>query len=305
MERSQLLYVVEVAKCGNITKAAEVLHLSQPSLSNQIINLEKELGISLFERTRKRVILTEAGEAFVMQATIVLNDLDLLRQNMEDYSLQKLGRLRLGMLSVMVPLGFPELIQAFSKLYPSIEISILESGSFELVNSTKKSEIDVALVIIPDINEVEDLYRIKIMESRLMAAINVNNVLTQNDSINLEMLGDQKLIMTTGNFNLQRLIQSRFVTMEVPYNISAVCNQVETCLALVDKGFGISFCSEDIVDYYKFPNVRYIPMESMPTRKIYMVYKKPLEYHPNLKSFVDFASKYYEIPNATISDMQS
>ena len=62
MERSRLIYVVTVAECGSVTRAAEKLHLSQPSLSNQIIHLEQELGIALFARVRKRVHLTEAGE---------------------------------------------------------------------------------------------------------------------------------------------------------------------------------------------------------------------------------------------------
>lgn len=66
MERSQLIYVVTVAECGSVTRAAEKLHLSQPSLSNQIIHLEQELGIALFARVRKRVHLTEAGEVFVL-----------------------------------------------------------------------------------------------------------------------------------------------------------------------------------------------------------------------------------------------
>ena len=75
MERSQLIYVVTVAECGSVTRAAEKLHLSQPSLSNQIIHLEQELGIALFARVRKRVHLTEAGEVFVRHAQRILNDM--------------------------------------------------------------------------------------------------------------------------------------------------------------------------------------------------------------------------------------
>lgn len=62
MEKNQLLYVLETARCGSVTRAAEKLHLSQPSLSNQIIQLEQELGIPLFERSHKRVTPTSAGE---------------------------------------------------------------------------------------------------------------------------------------------------------------------------------------------------------------------------------------------------
>lgn len=82
MERSQLIYVVTVAECGSVTRAAEKLHLSQPSLSNQIIHLEQELGIALFARVRKRVHLTEAGEVFVRHAQRILNDMQALAERM-------------------------------------------------------------------------------------------------------------------------------------------------------------------------------------------------------------------------------
>ena len=92
MERSQLIYVVTVAECGSVTRAAEKLHLSQPSLSNQIIHLEQELGIALFARVRKRVHLTEAGEVFVRHAQRILNDMQALAERMEDYAANRSGR---------------------------------------------------------------------------------------------------------------------------------------------------------------------------------------------------------------------
>ena len=94
MERSQLIYVVTVAECGSVTRAAEKLHLSQPSLSNQIIHLEQELGIALFARVRKRVHLTEAGEVFVRHAQRILNDMQALAERMEDYAANRSGEVR-------------------------------------------------------------------------------------------------------------------------------------------------------------------------------------------------------------------
>lgn len=126
MERSQLIYVVTVAECGSVTRAAEKLHLSQPSLSNQIIHLEQELGIALFARVRKRVHLTEAGEVFVRHAQRILNDMQALAERMEDYAANRSGRVRIGALPIMCALHIPELIGGFHSEYPSITLTLQE-----------------------------------------------------------------------------------------------------------------------------------------------------------------------------------
>jgi len=148
MERSQLIYVVTVAECGSVTRAAEKLHLSQPSLSNQIIHLEQELGIALFARVRKRVHLTEAGEVFVRHAQRILNDMQALAERMEDYAANRSGRVRIGALPIMCALHIPELIGGFHSEYPSITLTLQERGSAELLQALEQSEIDVAFAIL-------------------------------------------------------------------------------------------------------------------------------------------------------------
>lgn len=293
MERSQLKYVVEVAKWQNITRASEVLHISQPSLSNQILNLERELGVSLFERTRKRVHLTEAGESFVYQATKILNDMDYLKQSMMEYAQRKVGSIRVGALPVMVPLGIPEVLTAFAGQYPQLQVSLSEEGSFALIHKVMANELDASFVNLLDHNLEDDIYQIKLTESRFVAALNSTHPLAQCTELKLADLSEQPLIITSESFNMQRMILAELDHQSIPYRVTASCNQIESCFRLVDKGFGISFCSEEASEYYVYENVRYIPVQGIPSRALYLVYKKNPDYYPALQTFITFVQDWY------------
>lgn len=116
----QMKYLLAVARTGNITKAAQQLHISQPSLSNQIIALEKQLGISLLERRRKRVYLTDAGQYFATQSQKILNQEQNLEHTMEEFSQLKKGSLRLGCFLSFV-------LYLCQKLLPLFKKNILKS----------------------------------------------------------------------------------------------------------------------------------------------------------------------------------
>ena len=96
MQLHQMRYVLEAAKKKSFSAAAKSLYLSQPSLSQQILHLEKELGIALFERHSKSVSLTEAGEQFVASANRYTYRVDRLKENMEKFSLLEAGTLRIA-----------------------------------------------------------------------------------------------------------------------------------------------------------------------------------------------------------------
>ncbi|WP_036582431.1 LysR family transcriptional regulator, partial [Paenibacillus darwinianus] len=98
MELRQLQYVVQIAAEKNFSRAAEKLHIAQPSLSQQLSKLEKEIGVPLFRRTTNNVELTHAGVAFVTKAEAILDAVDQLRQEMDDLAHMRKGRLVVGCL---------------------------------------------------------------------------------------------------------------------------------------------------------------------------------------------------------------
>ena len=269
MERNQLKYVIEVARHENITHAAEVLHLAQPSLSNQILKLEQELGVSLFERSRKRVYLTEAGKNFVYQAKQILNSMEQLEKDMKDYAARRMGSIQIGALPTMVSLGIPDIITKFRDKYRTLEITLREMGSSKLYQSVQIGELD--------------------------AVINTANPLSKQKELSINSLKDQHIISSSSDFSFPSFYLTPLHQQNIPYMVSSICNQIESVFALVEKNFGITFCSKETSRHYPSKNIVYIPIRDMPSRKIYLIYKKSPEYHPTLQAFIDFVLKCYDI----------
>ena len=295
MERNQLRYVVETARYGNITKAAEALHISQPSLSAQIILLEKELGISLFERTKKRVYLTEAGEAFVHQAEQILNSMDSLKLTMNEYAEEKRGSLKIGLLPIMTPIGLVDMLAEFREEFPDFDLSVSEAGSRVLIEKTIQNETDAAIVIMRDTETVQDLHSVLLKESLFAAAVPSDHRLAVHKTLKTEDFYDEQLILPQGTFNLQNMILDRLNAKAIPYHLFVSCSQTETCFALASNHFGITFCSMEMAEHCQYKNLIFIPVEDIPLRKIWLVYKKTPEYHPALNEFINFVKDYFQM----------
>jgi len=289
MERNQLRYVVETAKAGNVTRAAENLHLTQPSLSNQIIALERELGIRLFERSRKSIHLTEAGKSFVYQAEKILNEFNELTGTMHEFANLNSGTLTIGLLSIAFQIGIIDMISDFSEEFPGIRIQILEQGSHALMESLKKGECDVVFAIVLEKTD-EKVQYINVEDSELGVIVPLTSDLSKKQIITTKDLTDQNLILSSDSFALHRIIERRLQEDGIHYYINAVFNQIETCFSLASRNFGITFSTRQFADYYHHDNLTYIPLAEMPTREVSMAYTKAPEYHPALNAFVEYIS---------------
>ena len=287
MEKNQLIYVVETARCGNITHAAEKLHLSQPSLSNQIIQLERELGIPLFERCHKRVRPTPAGEVFVREAELILQNMSRLKNLMEEYAEQTRGSLRLGALSIMCSLGIPEMISTFKQNHPGLEIYLTESGSAALIQDVQENRLDAAFVILRSESSLEEGFSaVPLWKSETFVAMPAAWCDENSSSITLEQLARYPLIITESRFNMNKMILSQLDAAGLRYNVSSTCNQIDSCLSLVSKEMGVTFCSGETATYYHHDNVRLLSFSPPIRRTIYFVYRKNPAYYPILRLFL-------------------
>ncbi|MFF1956796.1 LysR family transcriptional regulator [Streptomyces sp. NPDC058220] len=149
MQFQQLLYFVAVAETRHFTRAAERVHVSQPSLSQQIRALEKELGAELFSRARGNVALTDAGEALLPLARRILADAETARHEVQELVQLRRGRVRLGAPPSLCTGLLPDVLRAFHDLHPGIELLIEESGSHDLVRELARGALDLALVALP------------------------------------------------------------------------------------------------------------------------------------------------------------
>jgi len=144
----QLQYIVAVADLLSFNRAADECHVSQPSLSLQIAELERVLAIKIFERDAHRVALTAAGRDFVESARVVLHAADALletaRRGIDPFS----GTLRIGVIPTISPYWLPELASALCKAYPHLTVIWVEDKTHTLIHAIQSNAIDAALLAL-------------------------------------------------------------------------------------------------------------------------------------------------------------
>src|SRR5690349_4230263 len=133
MEMHQLRYVVAVSRTGNFSRAAEQCNVSQPSLSQQILKLEDELGERLFDRMKRTAKPTPAGEAFLHRAIRILEEVDIAKREAADAREMLRGTLTIGVLPTIAPYLLPETLGAFTAKFPGVEVIIQEDTTARLL----------------------------------------------------------------------------------------------------------------------------------------------------------------------------
>ncbi|MFE4976244.1 LysR family transcriptional regulator [Kitasatospora sp. NPDC056651] len=147
MQLQQLRYFLAVAETRHFTRAAEAAHVAQPSLSQQIRSLERELGAELFHRTRGNIALTDAGDALLPLARRILADTESARLAVQETVQLRRGRVRLGAPPSLCTSLVPDVLRVFRDRYPGVALAVREGGSRDLVGWLAAGELDLALII--------------------------------------------------------------------------------------------------------------------------------------------------------------
>ena len=149
MELRQIQYFMAVATHQNFSRAAEHVHVSQPSLSVQIGGLERELGARLFDRLGRKVVLTQAGELFRIHAERALRELEQAAHVVHELQGAKRGRLVVGALSTVNSYLITPLVTSFKQHFPDIQLQVHAQPSSEVVNGLMTNRLDLGICLLP------------------------------------------------------------------------------------------------------------------------------------------------------------
>ena len=170
MQLQQIHYVLKVHECGSFSAAARELFITQPTLSQQVMALEKELGVTLFIRHPRGVYLTDAGEEFIFYARRILNEVSSMESSMGSYAAQSKGLVKIGVLWVFAYLGIADVLSGFRAAHPQIETSMKVNGSVMLLNMLQNRDVDAIFFISMEQGiQRSDLYAQKLMENDMVA----------------------------------------------------------------------------------------------------------------------------------------
>ncbi|WNB91750.1 cidABC operon transcriptional activator CidR [Bacillus sp. NEB1478] len=207
MDIKQLQYFIEVAKHNSFTRAAEQLFITQPTISKMIKNLEDELGITLFNRSRKKLILTDAGKIIYEQAKLVDKAFHNIETEMDNLLELKKGHIRIGLPPIFDPTLFPKLVGSFHDKYPAITFELMENGSKKIEEEVENHQLDIGVVVLPTNNDIFEYF--SFMEEDFRLIIHPDHKLANHDEIHLSELSEESFITFNKDFALHdRIISS-------------------------------------------------------------------------------------------------
>jgi DNA-binding transcriptional LysR family regulator len=248
MELRHIRYFLAVAEAHNFTRAAEKLGIGQPPLSQQIRDLEAEVGAQLFHRVPHGAELTEAGEAFMIDARVALASAEKAKLAAQRAARGETGRLALGFTaSAAFNPAVTGTIRRFRAQWPGVLLSLFEMNSKLLVEKLARGEIDAAF-IRPGLEDPQEM-RLKRMEDEpMLVALPANHALAASGSIRLSSLADEPFVLFP-----------RFVGLSLYDDIAKACReagfelvvtqeapQIPSVVNLVAAGFGVSIVPASI-----------------------------------------------------------
>jgi LysR family hydrogen peroxide-inducible transcriptional activator len=189
----QLQYLKALAEHGSFGRAAEAAHVTQPTLSAGIQELEKVLGAPVVDRARSGVILTPVGEESLRRATLILNEADALVQAARNAGQPLTGRFRLGVIPTVAPFLLPRVLPVLRKRYPNLRLFLREDLTHRLIAALKAGQLDAALIALP--YDMAGLDWAHVVDDELLAAAPADHRLARETSISPEDMDAGDLIL--------------------------------------------------------------------------------------------------------------
>ncbi len=244
MELRQLEYFRMTAKLRNLTRAAAELEVSQPNITVAIQKLESILGLRLFDRSQKQVLLTAEGEIFLRRVEPALDILHDAIRELDDYKNLAKGSIRIGIPPMIGAYLFPRICSDFQKIYPKLSISLYEEGSMAIRENLEAGELDFGIIILSNIPPALNTF--PMCTSELVTCVPKDSALAAQPSVRLKDFdGENLIVMKHGSF-IRRMMGDLLSASGITPSVVLESNQIEIIKDLVASGTGIA-CLLDCV----------------------------------------------------------
>lgn len=236
MNIRQLRAFAMIVDAGGFAKAAVRLHVSQPALSRQILTLEEELAVPLFDRQGHRVHLTSQGEELLRHCRRVLIEVDALRERARGVRKGQSGVLRVGATPQVIDVLLAAFMQGFRKRHPTIEIHLFEQGGARLPESLDRGDIHLAILPAGD-----DRFQGKLLYPMYILAVLPNgHRLTRRRLIDITDMDDEPLLMLNSSFASHVWFKAACSLAHVSPRVILESASPQTTIALTQSGLGVS-----------------------------------------------------------------
>ncbi len=249
MNSRQLHYVVQLSEIGSFSKLAELLNVTQPALSKQILALEKELGVKLFKRTNNSVSPTPAGAHFVREARDLLYKEDQLIKSMMQYKVGDKGELVIGVTPFRSSYLMPNLIKNLTKKFAGLQVRLVEEGSDLLRHDAADGKFDFAVVNLPvddsvlEVTELEPDSLVLVVPNKLCEKYNLNG-----KSLDFSDCKNLPFVVVSATQEMRVLFDRLCASVNVYPKITAEVTGLVTALEIAHSGVAATLLPKQFVN---------------------------------------------------------
>ena len=246
MELHQLRYFCAIVDSGSFSRAARLVHVSQPSLSQQIRKLEDELGARLFDRLGRNVRLTQLGHTFLPRARAVLRELEAARSDVDEQKDSLGGAITIGVIPTVAPYLLPPHLAAFSRQFPDTQLTVVEEITPVLLERLRAATIDLAILALPIRGHEFETF--PILAERLFAALPKQHHLGRRHSLSLKDLRSEPFLLLRDGHCFRDTALSACDRARLHPRIVFESGQFSSLLSMVEVGMGVSIVPGMAID---------------------------------------------------------
>jgi DNA-binding transcriptional LysR family regulator len=287
LDIQQFQYFLAIVENGSFSAAADELYISQSSLSKQIISLEKELGFPLFDRSKRQITLTPAGENLVPYARNLVTEYQRMMAEMGKY--KKTPSFSILAIPVIAQYGIPSHLASFNSAYPNIVFTLEEREAVFILPALDNHQHDLAFLRNNYINN-EIYSSLEIATDKLMVVVSKDHLLAVRHTVSLKELAGENFILFDKGTIVHEIAIDACRQAGFEPRIFYASLRVESILGLVASNSGISLVMERVFEFHKPPDVVGIALEENIESNLVLVWRKDRELSMPAKMFVEFMS---------------
>jgi DNA-binding transcriptional LysR family regulator len=295
MDIRQLRYFLEIIRQNSFSKAAQTIHISQPTLSKVIRTMEEELNMPLFERSTRRVRLTDAGELLARHARRVIQAMEDLEAAFDDLAQLRAGTLRLGLPPVIGVSFFASAIAEYKRRYPQIRVELIEEGGKDIEKAVMDGNVDVGVVVMP----VSDgkLGTMPLLKRRLKLVLSVRHPLKGRTEVELKQLRNERFILFRKGFSLHDRVREACVREGFEPIVVAESSQWDLIGEMVAAGLGVSFLPETICEQLNREKLWIVPhVHPAIPWNLALIWNKDRYFTRAAREWVEIVGKSLDLP---------
>ena len=288
MNLRELQYLVALAEHRNFRRAAEACFVSQPTLSTQIRKLEEELGVDLFERSPKAVMLTPAGQDAATRARLILSEVAAMREQAKRLSQPEVGAVHLGVFPTIGPYLLPHVIPELRARFPRLDLFLTEEKSDLLVERLREGRLDAAILALP-VHDAQ-LHAEPLFEEPFLLAVPRQHALAQRSSLRMEELAEHELLLLEDGHCLRDQALDVCHLSGARETSEFRATSLETLRQMVMAGIGVTLLPALAVHGMGGPSehIRLLTFEdARPSRSIALVWRRSSALVPLLRQFAE------------------